>query len=163
MRKQIFLIIVAVVISATTGFCKTRSTLERLWDEYHKYEKLDRPKDQAETLLKIKTDARKIDSAWDFYEASIEYVRVCSSLQYTRRQELQAQMDREVEQFGSPIMLFYHKRYEMSIEGKVAFLLQNLTTFFQGCQISSLNLLAMTMITSYGVSIPRVWTRRQAH
>ncbi len=125
MRKQIFLIIVAVVISATTGFCKTRSTLEKLWDEYHKYEKLDRPKDQAETLLKIKTDARKIDSAWDFYEASIEYVRVCSSLQYTRRQELQAQMDREVEQFGSPIMLFYHKRYEMSIEGKVAFLLQN--------------------------------------
>lgn len=125
MQKHIILFIMAVILSATAAPAKDNGNILKLWDEYRRYEKLDRPKDQADVLLKIKSEAKDSHRAWDYYEASQRYVQVRSSMNRHQRDKLQAQMDRDIAQFGCPVMLYFHKRFDMETEDKIAFAQQN--------------------------------------
>lgn len=125
MQKHIILFIMAVILSATAASAKDNGNILKLWDEYRRYEKLDRPKDQADVLLKIKSAAKDSHRAWDYYDASQLYVQVCSSMNRHQRDELQSQMDRDIAQFGCPVMLYFHKRFDMETEDKIAFAQQN--------------------------------------
>ena len=125
MQKHIILFIMAVILSATAASATDNGNILKLWDEYRRYEKLDRPKDQADVLLKIKSAAKDSHRAWDYYDASQRYVQVCSSMNRHQRDELQSQMDRDIAQFGCPVMLYFHKRFDMETEDKIDFAQQN--------------------------------------
>ena len=85
-------------------------TLVRLWADYYKAENADRPKDQADILLKIKQEATQQRLAWDFYDATWTYVQVRTSTNWKLGDELRTQAEQDLERFGEPVALYFHKR-----------------------------------------------------
>lgn len=109
MKRLLSIIVMTFGITAAFAADKARNTVDRLWNEYTRFEKLDRPKDQAATLERIKALAHDNAFAWDFYKACREEVRVKSMTDWSRRKELEAGMEKDLEEFGSPTVLFHHR------------------------------------------------------
>lgn len=86
-------------------------TLVRLWSEYYKAEAADKPKDQADILLKIKQEASNKRLAWDFYDATMAYVDVRSRTNWKLNAELTRQAGRDIEAFGEPVAVYFHRQH----------------------------------------------------
>ena len=95
----------ALILSAAPG-----KNLERLWDSYKSATDNDKPQEQLDILRKIKDDAKKEHSAWDFYQACDKYVSVSGRTNWKQYDSLRKAMDEELKDFGEPVMLFYHDR-----------------------------------------------------
>lgn len=85
-------------------------TLTKLWAEYDKAVNDDRPKDQAEILERIKKEAAAQHLAWDYYDACWKYVDARSSSNWKLRDELRIQANKEIEQNGEPVAVFFNRR-----------------------------------------------------
>ena len=85
-------------------------TLVRLWSEYYKAVDADKPKDQADILLRIKQEASQKHLAWDFYDATWKYVQARTSTNWKLREELNKEAEGDLERFGEPVAVFYHRR-----------------------------------------------------
>jgi Large extracellular alpha-helical protein len=85
-------------------------TLTKLWAEYDKAVNDDRPKDQAEILERIKKEAAQQHLAWDYYDACWKYVDARSSSNWKLRDELRIQANKDIEQNGEPVAVFFNRR-----------------------------------------------------
>ena len=85
-------------------------TLTRLWAEYDKAVDADRPKDQADILERIKKEAAEKHLAWDYYDAAFKYVDARANTNWKLRDELLAQASRDIESFGEPVAVFFHRQ-----------------------------------------------------
>lgn len=85
-------------------------TLTKLWAEYDKAYDADRPKDQADILTRIKKEAAAQHLAWDYYDATMKYVEARASSNWKLREELTAQAGQDIETFGEPVAVFYHRQ-----------------------------------------------------
>ena len=88
----------AIVMTALSAVAKDGDghRLTALWADYKKAVKADRPKKQASTLEEIKRQAEANRLAWDFYDASREYVRLRSESNWKLREDLTRQMEQEL-------------------------------------------------------------------
>ncbi len=85
-------------------------SLTALWAKYDKAERDDLPKQQASILEQIKKEASRKRLAWDFYDACTEYVSVKSSANWKLREGLEEAKDKELKEFGEPIVLYFDGR-----------------------------------------------------
>lgn len=104
---------------------KQGHTLTKLWAEYEKAVDADKPKDQADILERIKKEASEKRLAWDFYDACWKYVDARSSSNWKLRGELQTQADREIEQFGEPVAVFFNRRRQSSSEDLLQYITEH--------------------------------------
>ena len=102
----------ALILSTLMSFSQTKDsdghTLVALWKNYYKAEKADRPQDQAKALEAIKEEAASKHLAWDFYDAAQRFVSVKSSINWKDRSALTAAMEKELDEFGEPVAVFYY-------------------------------------------------------
>lgn len=105
----------ALILMALTSFAQTKDsdghTLVSLWKTYYKAEKADKPQDQLKALEAIKQEASKQHLAWDFYDAASRCVSVGSSINWKDRRNLEQAFDKEVEEMGEPVAVYFHRRY----------------------------------------------------
>lgn len=102
----------AIVMTALSAAAKDGDghRLTALWADYKKAVKADRPKKQASTLEEIKRQAEANRLAWDFYDASREYVRLRSESNWKLREDLTRQMEQDLDRFGEPVAIIYDRR-----------------------------------------------------
>ena len=84
-------------------------TLAALWKTYYKAENADKPQDQAAALEAIKKEAAGRHLAWDWYDAATRYVAVRSSINWKDRSNLTNAMEKELDEFGEPIAILFHR------------------------------------------------------
>jgi len=89
-------------------------TLTKLWAAYQKAVDADKPKDQADILEKIKTEAARESLAWDYYDACWKYVDARTSSNWKLRDELTAQAHSDIEAFGEPVAVFFDRKGYMN-------------------------------------------------
>ena len=92
-----------------TACAKDDHALTKLWADYEKAVNADRPKDQVDILDRIKKEASAQRLAWDYYDACMKYVDARSSTNWKLREELSIQADNEIESFGEPVAVYYHR------------------------------------------------------
>ncbi len=110
----------ALILTTIMSFAQTKDSeghvLSGLWKEYYKARKADKPKDQCTALEAIKKEAAEKRLAWDFYDAADKYVSVRSEINWKDRQSLQEAFQKEVEQMGEPVAVFFMLHYGWSKE-----------------------------------------------
>ena len=106
----------AIVMTALSAAAKDGDghRLTALWADYKKAVKADRPKKQASTLEEIKRQAEANRLAWDFYDASREYVRLRSESNWKLREDLTRQMEQDLDRFGEPVAIIYDRRHDQA-------------------------------------------------
>lgn len=106
----------AIVMTALSAAAKGGDghRLTALWADYEKAVKADRPKKQASTLEEIKRQAEAKRLAWDFYDASREYVRLRSERNWKLREDLTRQMEQDLDRFGEPVAIIYDRRHDQA-------------------------------------------------
>ena len=110
-------LITLMTIPLSTGAKDDRGhTLTKLWAEYDKAAAADRPKDQADILVRIKKEAAARHLAWDYYDACWQYVDVRCSTNWKLRDELIAQANDEIEKNGEPVAVFFNRRSRQTAE-----------------------------------------------
>lgn len=82
--------------------------LTPLWKEYAKASGADRPKKEAEILLRIKEQALAGHLMWDYYDAARKYVQVSSRRDWKLREKLEKELEQEVVAYGEPMLTFVH-------------------------------------------------------
>ncbi len=82
--------------------------LTSLWKEYAKASDADRPKKEAEILLRIKEQALAGRLMWDYYDAARKYVQVSSRRDWKLREKLEKELEQEVVAYGEPVLTFVH-------------------------------------------------------
>ena len=91
-------------------------TLVSLWKAYEKAEAADKPQDQLKALEAIKAEAVSRHLAWDFYCAVQEAVSVRSSINWKDREKARQQMEKDIDEFGESVVVYYHRRHLWSGE-----------------------------------------------
>lgn len=115
MRTRILFLAFAASLF-TTMLCGARSTddeghtLIALWKEYHTAAGNDRPEDILSVLDRIKAEASVRKLAWDYYDACDRYRSVKVSQNWKLREEQDKLFEKEIEDFGVPVAVFYSKR-----------------------------------------------------
>ena len=100
-------------------------TLVKMWAEYYKAQDDDRPKDQADILLKIKKEALAQHLTWDYYDATWKYVDVRSSTNWKLADELRTEAVRDIEKFGEPVAVFYNRRTPVDSDQLLKYVKEN--------------------------------------
>ena len=80
--------------------------LTALWKQYDQAHNADLPQKEADILAKIKEEATKQHLPVDFYDAATAYVGSVQRRDWKQRDTLQAQLAKEVEAFGDPLVTF---------------------------------------------------------
>ena len=83
--------------------------LTALWKQYEQAHKADLPQKEADALSKIKAEATERHLPVDFYDAATAYVSTVQRRDWKQRDTLQAQLAKEVEAFGDPLVTFLWK------------------------------------------------------
>ena len=96
-------------------------TLVALWSQYYKAVDADKPKDQADILLRIKQEAAQKRLAWDFYDANWKYVEARTSTNWKLSEQLNAEAVADLEKFGEPVAIFYYRRSRGSAQDLLAY------------------------------------------
>ena len=105
MRKFLHVIPLVSAVLALTSFLSVRRepapdsdghVLTSLWKEYAKASDADRPKKEAEILLRIKEQALAGHLMWDYYDAARKYVQVSSRRDWKLREKLEKELEQEV-------------------------------------------------------------------
>lgn len=117
MRKILHVIPLVSAVFALTSFLSVRRepapdsdghVLTPLWKEYAKASGADRPKKEAEILLRIKEQALAGRLMWDYYDAARKYVQVSSRRDWKLREKLEKELEQEVVAYGEPLLSFVH-------------------------------------------------------
>ncbi len=117
MRKILHVIPLVSAVLALTSFLSVRRepapdsdghVLTSLWKEYAKASDADRPKKEAEILLRIKEQALAGHLMWDYYDAARKYVQVSSRRDWKLREKLEKELEQEVVAYGEPVLTFVH-------------------------------------------------------
>ncbi len=117
MRKILHVIPLVSAVFALTSFLSVRRepaldsdghVLTPLWKEYAKASGADRPKKEAEILLRIKEQALAGRLMWDYYDAARKYVQVSSRRDWKLREKLEKELEQEVVAYGEPVLSFVH-------------------------------------------------------
>ncbi len=117
MRKFLHVIPLVSAVLALTSFLSVRRepapdsdghVLTSLWKEYAKASDADRPKKEAEILLRIKEQALAGHLMWDYYDAARKYVQVSSRRDWKLREKLEKELEQEVVAYGEPVLTFVH-------------------------------------------------------
>ena len=82
-------------------------TLTKLWASYQKAVDADRPKDQADILLRIKKEASEQHLPWDYYDACWKYVDARASSNWKLRSDLQKEAYNDIMKYGEPVAVFF--------------------------------------------------------
>ena len=101
--------------------------LTDLWNEYTTAQKADLPKEMATILDTIITKAKAERLHYDFYTAANRKMEVASNRDWKQRDEYEAWLDKEVEEYAEPIVTFHHRCSEESPASLVDFVLVNKT------------------------------------
>ena len=129
--KRILLILLAVLIGAeafsyAAGDDGKRSDrIESLWKEYEDASQRDYVQRMTNILERIKAEALKERSTWDYYKAVCFYVRAKSAHDWKLAEELQNQAKEEIDSYGEPILGYLLLRDEMNVEQKLEYLSEN--------------------------------------
>lgn len=83
--------------------------LSSMWKTYYTAQKADLPKKMAESLEAIKKEAKAKRYHWDFYDAARKYVDAEVSRNWKLRQELNAKLAAEIEEYAEPIVTYAYK------------------------------------------------------
>lgn len=117
MRKILHVIPLVSAVLALTSFLSVRRepapdsdghVLTSLWKEYAKASDADRPKKEAEILLRIKEQALAGRLMWDYYDAARKYIQVSSRRDWKLREKLEKELEQEVVAYGEPVLTFVH-------------------------------------------------------
>ena len=82
--------------------------LTRLWKEYDDARAADRPRTQMQVLEQIEAEALAQRLPWDYYRACTNYVSVASSVNWKLRDSLDSQLDRQIREFGEPVLVLHY-------------------------------------------------------
>ena len=129
--KRILMIMLAALIGAeafsyaavTDG--EKSEQIESLWKEYEDASQKDYIKRMTNILEKIKVEALKERSTWDYYKAVCLYVRAKSSRDWKLAEELQTQAQEEITAYGEPLLDYLLRRGSMSVGQKLEYLNDN--------------------------------------
>ena len=116
--KLIALTLLTLMITPFTSCARDGDdpALKKLWAEYEKAVDADKPKDQCDILERIKKEAAQKHRAWDYYDASWKYVQARTSTNWKLRDELTAQANADIEQFGEPVAVYFNRQRSASFE-----------------------------------------------
>ncbi len=84
--------------------------LVNLWKSYYSAVEKDKPKEQASILENIKKEAAAKRLSWDFYDACNRYVDARTSTNWKLHDELTAQKEKELDDYGDPFVNFFRMR-----------------------------------------------------
>lgn len=104
---------------------KRSDRIESLWKEYEDASQRDYVQRMTNILEKIKAEALKERSTWDYYKAVCFYVRAKSAHDWKLAEELQDQAKEEIDSYGEPILDYMLRRESMSMEQKLEYLSEN--------------------------------------
>ena len=112
--KRITLTLTLILVSLMS-FSQTKDsqghTLVSLWKVYQKAADADKPQDQLQALDAIRKEAEARHLGWDFYCAVNEAVSVRSSVNWKDRSAAQQDMEKAIDAFGEPVVVFFHRRH----------------------------------------------------
>ena len=119
----------ALILSTLMSFSQTKDsdghTLAALWKTYYKAVDADKPQDKLKALDAIKQEASAKHLAWDFYDAIRKYVDVRVSVNWKDRETARADMEKELNDFGEPVALYYYYRSQWGTDKIAGFLKDN--------------------------------------
>ena len=101
----------AAVFLTVSGYAQTDHDLERLWKSYDRTEKEDKPKDGLAILEKIKSEALRTRSSWDYFRACDNYRDLKVRINWKDRQSASDAFEKEIEDYADPVAGFYFRRY----------------------------------------------------
>ena len=171
--KRILLILLAVLIGAEAFSYaavedgKRSDRIESLWEEYEDASRKDYVQRMANILEKIKAEALKEKSTWDYYKAVCFYVRAKSAHDWKLAEELQAQAQEEITAYGEPVLDYLLRRESMSVEEKLEYLDENAdklkskknTDVYEGAGIVYEDVLIATLSNDYQYVLWDILTR----
>lgn len=112
--KRITLTLTLILVSLMS-FSQTKDsqghTLVSLWKVYQKAADADKPQDQLQALDAIRKEAEAKHLGWDFYCAVNEAVSVRSNVNWKDRSAAQQDMEKAIDAFGEPVVVFFHRRH----------------------------------------------------
>lgn len=116
MRRVLLYVVALISTAMLTSFVnmkgrKYEKSVESMWEEYRKAERLDQIDRMADILEDIKEKAHAGRASWDFYKACDSYVNVKSRRNWKLRDSLQAQMRKEIEEYDEPLLTYFMDRY----------------------------------------------------
>ena len=125
------LLFVAPMMNANPAPDKDGHVLTALWKQYEEASKADRPQKEAEILTKIKEEAGKQRLAADFYDAAVQYVESVQRRDWKKRDELRANLEKEVKAFDEPMVtyLWMSEQAAKSSDARWAFVKDRSETF----------------------------------
>ena len=97
--------------------------LTDLWKEYTAAQKADRPKEMTAVLDSIISKAKAERLNYDFYTAASRKMDVEVNRDWKRREECEAWLDKEVDEYAEPIVTFHHRCSDESPAALVDFVL----------------------------------------
>ena len=110
MRKIVFTWLLALVAGAAAFASPMNDdghVLTSLWKQYQDASKADRPQLEADILSQIKEEAIRRHLPVDFYDAATAYVEVVERRDWKQRDQVRAQLEKEVKDFDEPIVTFH--------------------------------------------------------
>ena len=114
MRKSLIYIAILASVLMLAG----THALPKLWQKVEDAARADKPQDEMKALEAVKKEARTKHLTWDFYDAGARYIRVASSVNWKMRDSLQAAFEKEIDAFGEPVAVFYHRRQGYGRQGE---------------------------------------------
>ena len=99
------------------------------WAAFATAQQKDRPAEQERILQDIKAKAKERRLAWDFYDAASQYVSVAVSRNWKVRQEKQAELKKDIEEFDEPIVTFYYHMQNSGSSVMKSYLMSNREKF----------------------------------
>lgn len=105
MKKTLLML---AALFASVASLKAQDSMDKLWKQYESARSADKPRTCLQVLERIKQEAAASRSAWDFYKAGKLYVDHGQSVNWKDRDSLMARQDREIRDFGEPVVQFYH-------------------------------------------------------
>lgn len=108
--KPILTTLTAIIL-AVTGYAQSSQTIGKLWDSFSKTEREDRPKDGLAILDKIKAEALKSRSGWDYFRACDRCRDLKIRINWKDRQVADDAFEKEIEDYADPAVVFYYRKF----------------------------------------------------
>lgn len=172
MKRILVVILVALMAAEAFSYAAVaegnkNDHLETLWKEYEDASQKDYIQRMTNILEKIKVEALKERSPWDYYKAVCFYVKAKSARNWKLTEELQTQAQEEITAYGEPVLDYLLRRESMSVAQKLDYLRENAdklksrknTDVYEGVGIVYADVLTNTISNDYQYVLWDVLTR----
>ena len=110
--KRLSMFFTLLFAGATFGVANAQTDsndhrLVSLWASYDKALQADKPREQQAVLLEIKARASREKLLWDWYDASVQYVKAVSMRDWKQRERLRAELEDEIRQAHPSVRIFH--------------------------------------------------------